>query len=172
MKTRPPFSSETCQWLKCPLNGLRAQSMVRPVVGLLPLAFEQVWFWMAFPQFLMKQLYRCDSIIIASFVGKVYTTRRWRWLLLRRGYGIKRHYPFYLDKEKYTQKGKRNQERHWRSFWMCATGTGQQVVQLLDSYMFVIVFQHEKLEIYFTKSHIFKTVFFSLNFVRRVLVRI
>ena len=31
-------SGETCQWLKFPLNGLRAQSRVRPVVGLLPLA--------------------------------------------------------------------------------------------------------------------------------------
>ena len=29
---------ETCQWLKFPLNGLQAQSRVRPVVGLLPLA--------------------------------------------------------------------------------------------------------------------------------------
>ena len=29
---------ETCQWLKFPLNGLRAQSRVSPAVGLLPLA--------------------------------------------------------------------------------------------------------------------------------------
>ena len=29
---------ETCQWLKFPLNGLRAQSTVSPVVGLLPFA--------------------------------------------------------------------------------------------------------------------------------------
>ena len=29
---------ETCQWLKFPLNGLRAQSRVSPVVGLLTLA--------------------------------------------------------------------------------------------------------------------------------------
>ena len=28
--------SETCQWLKFPLNGLRAQSRVSPAVGLLP----------------------------------------------------------------------------------------------------------------------------------------
>jgi len=29
---------ETCQWLKFPLHGLRAQSRVSPVAGLLPLA--------------------------------------------------------------------------------------------------------------------------------------
>jgi len=29
---------ETCQWLKFTLNGLRAQSRVSPMVGLLPLA--------------------------------------------------------------------------------------------------------------------------------------
>jgi len=39
------------------LNGLRAQSRLSPLVGLLPLAFEQVRFWMEFPPFLMKQLY-------------------------------------------------------------------------------------------------------------------
>jgi len=36
-----PYSAsfrETCQWLKFPLNGLRSQSRVSPVVGLLPLA--------------------------------------------------------------------------------------------------------------------------------------
>ena len=31
-------SRETCQWLKFPLNGLRAQSRVGPAVGLIPLA--------------------------------------------------------------------------------------------------------------------------------------
>jgi hypothetical protein len=31
---------------------------------------------MAFPPFLMKQLYRCDSVVIASFVGTGYITRR------------------------------------------------------------------------------------------------
>jgi hypothetical protein len=40
-------------------------------------------FGMKFPQFLIKQLYRCDSVVIASFVGTGYTTRRWGWLLGR-----------------------------------------------------------------------------------------
>jgi len=31
---------ETCQWLEFPLNGLRAQRRLSPVVGLLPLASE------------------------------------------------------------------------------------------------------------------------------------
>jgi len=37
-KICPASSRETCQWLKFPLNGLRAQSRVSPAVGLLPLA--------------------------------------------------------------------------------------------------------------------------------------
>jgi hypothetical protein len=31
---------------------------------------------MAFPPFLMKQLHRCDSIVIAQFMGTGYTRRR------------------------------------------------------------------------------------------------
>ena len=34
-------------------------------------------FRMAFPPFLMKQLYRCDLVVISSFVRTGYTTRRW-----------------------------------------------------------------------------------------------
>ena len=67
-KSCPAFSHETCQWLKFPLNGLRAQSRVRPVVGLLPLASGPACLGMAFPPFLVKQLYRCDSVVISSFV--------------------------------------------------------------------------------------------------------
>ena len=37
-KICPASFHETCQWLKFPLDGLRAQSTVSPVVGLLPLA--------------------------------------------------------------------------------------------------------------------------------------
>ena len=37
-KICPACFRETCPWLKFPLNGLRAQSRVSPVVGLLPLA--------------------------------------------------------------------------------------------------------------------------------------
>jgi len=67
---------ETFQWLKFPLNGLWAQSRVSPVVGLLPLASGLACLVMALPPFLMKQLYRCDSVIISSFVRIGYTTRR------------------------------------------------------------------------------------------------
>ena len=45
---------ETCQWLKFALNGLGAQSRVRPVVGLLPLEFGLACLEMAFPPFLIK----------------------------------------------------------------------------------------------------------------------
>jgi hypothetical protein len=84
---------ETFQWLKCPLNGLRAQSMVSPVTELKHLASGQACFGMAFPPFLMKQLFHCDSVVFATFVGTGYTTRRWGWLLGRRGYGIMRYCP-------------------------------------------------------------------------------
>ena len=36
VKICPASFRETCQWLKFPPNGLRAQSRVSPVVGLLP----------------------------------------------------------------------------------------------------------------------------------------
>jgi len=42
-----------------------------------------------------KQLYRCDSVVISSFVRTGYTTRRWGWLLGRIGFSITHHYPFY-----------------------------------------------------------------------------
>ena len=67
---------ETCQWLKFPLNGLRAQSRVSPAVGLLPLASGLACLEMAFPSFLVKKLYRCDSVVISSFVRTGYATRR------------------------------------------------------------------------------------------------
>ena len=66
---------ETCQWLKFPLNGSRAQSRVSPAVGLLPLASGLACLGMAFP-FLVKQLYRRDSVVISSFLRTGYTTRR------------------------------------------------------------------------------------------------
>ena len=91
----PASFYETCQWLKFPLNGLRAQSRVSPVVGLLPLTSGLACLGMAFPPFLVKQLYRCDSVVISSFVRTGYTTRRWGWLLGRIGYSITHHYPLY-----------------------------------------------------------------------------
>jgi hypothetical protein len=54
-KIYPASVSETFQWLKFPPIGLRAQSRVNPVVGLLPLASEPVCLGMAFSPFLVKQ---------------------------------------------------------------------------------------------------------------------
>jgi hypothetical protein len=51
------------------VNGLRAQSEISPVVGLRTSASGQAYFGMAFTPFLMKQLYFCGSVVIASFVG-------------------------------------------------------------------------------------------------------
>ena len=61
--------------LKFPLNGLRAQSSVSPVAGLLPLASGPACLETAFPPFLVKQLYHCDSVVISSFVRTGFTTR-------------------------------------------------------------------------------------------------
>jgi hypothetical protein len=62
---------------------------------LLPSASGPACLGMAFPPFLMKQLYRCDSVVISSFVRTGYSTRRWGWLLGRIGYSITHHYPLY-----------------------------------------------------------------------------
>ena len=75
-KICPGSFRETCQWLKFLLNGLRAQSRVGPVVGLPPLASGPACLGMAFPPFLVKQSYHCDSVVISSFVRTGYTTRR------------------------------------------------------------------------------------------------
>ena len=75
-KIWPASFREICQWLEFPLNGLRAQSRVSPAVGLLPLASGPACLGMAFPPLLVKQLYRCDSVVISSFVRTGYTTRR------------------------------------------------------------------------------------------------
>ena len=102
---------ETCQLLKFPLNGLRAQSRVSPVVGLLPLASGPACLGMAFPPFLVKQLYPCDSVI-SSFVRTGYTTRRWGWLVGRIGYSITHHHPLYPRVMKYcSPTGRRNHGR-------------------------------------------------------------
>ena len=89
------YFRETCQWLKFPLNGLRAQSRISPVLGLLRLASGPACLGMAFPPFLVKQLYRRDSVVLSSFVRTGYTTRRWGWLLGRIDCNITHHYPLY-----------------------------------------------------------------------------
>jgi hypothetical protein len=38
----------------------------------------------------------------------------------------------------YTTKAKQTKEDNRRDFWMCETGTGQQVAQVLDSYIIII----------------------------------
>jgi len=53
-KICPASSRETYQWLKFPPNGVRAQSMVSSVIGLLPLASGPACLRMAFPPFLVK----------------------------------------------------------------------------------------------------------------------
>jgi hypothetical protein len=45
-----------------------AQSRVSPVVGFLSLASGPACLGMAFPPFLVKQLYRCDSVVMSLFV--------------------------------------------------------------------------------------------------------
>jgi hypothetical protein len=103
----PASFYETWQWLKRPLNGLRAQGRVSPVVGLLRLASAQACLGMAFPPFLVKQLYRCDSVVMSSFVRTGYTARRWGCLLGRIGFSFARHF---------SPTGRRNHGRHLKRF--------------------------------------------------------
>ena len=56
-------------------------------------------FEMAFTVFLMKQLYRCDSVVIPSFVGTECAARMWGWQLGRTGYSIKRSFTLYWKEQ-------------------------------------------------------------------------
>ena len=162
-KICPASFHENCQWLKFPLNGLRAQSRVSPVVGLLPWASLPAYLGMAFTPFLVKQF---DSVVISSFVRTGCTTRRWGWLLFRIGYSITHHYPLkitpILDKlleykrnwiqhenrmprnrlprvmKHYSQLAEGIMAELGRDFWIPGTGTCQQMAQLLDRYMMMI----------------------------------
>jgi len=71
-KICPSSFRDTCQWLKFPLNGLRAQSSVRPVVGLLTLAFGPACLGMVFPPLPVKQLYRCHCRHFFACENRVY----------------------------------------------------------------------------------------------------
>ena len=75
-----------------PWIGYEPKAVLSPVVGLLPLASGPACLGMSFPPFLVKQLYRFDSVVISSFVRTGYTTRRWGWLLGSIGYSITHHY--------------------------------------------------------------------------------
>jgi hypothetical protein len=44
-----------------------------------------------------------------------------------------------LIKKAIPEKAKGTKEDHWRDFRMCETGMGQQVAQLLDSYMMMMM---------------------------------
>jgi hypothetical protein len=37
------------------------------------------------------------------------------------------------------QETEGTKEDHWRDFWMCETGMGEQVALLLDSYMMMMI---------------------------------
>ena len=76
--------------------GYRAREEPSPVVGLLPLASGLECLRMEFPPFLVKKLYRYDSVVISWFVRTGYTTRIWGWLLCRIGYSLTHHYPLYF----------------------------------------------------------------------------
>jgi len=51
----------------------------------------------------MKQLYCCDSVVTASFVGTEYPKRRWGWLLGQRGYGISIKTPYNYSNNRRNQ---------------------------------------------------------------------
>ena len=139
-KICPNSSRETCQWLNFPLNGLRAHSSVSPAVGLLPSASGPACLGMAFPPFLVKQLYCCDSVIISSFVRTGYTTRRWGWLLGRIVH-VNRMPRNRLPRvmKNCFPTGRRSRGRPLKNFWIRETGTGQQVAKLHDRYMVMMM---------------------------------
>jgi len=110
---------ETCQWFKFPLNGLRAQSRVRPVVGMLTLASGLACLGMAFPAFLVKQLYRCDSVVISSFVRTGYTTK---------DSSLEIDYPGKWNTTSQLAEGV--MVDLWTDFWIGEKGKGQLVTQI------------------------------------------
>jgi len=51
----------------------------------------------------MKQLYPCESVVTATFVGTEYLTRWWGWLLGQRGYGISIKTPYNYSNDRRNQ---------------------------------------------------------------------
>ena len=114
------------EWVTSPEQG-------KSSVGFLPLASGPACLGMPFPPFLMKQLYRCDSVVISSFVRIGYTTRRWGWLLGRIGYSITHHYPLY---EQHVSRMPRNRLPRVMKYYS-PTGRrnhGRTLKRLLDTW--------------------------------------
>jgi hypothetical protein len=123
------------------------------LVGFLPLASGPACLGMASPPFLVKQLHRCDSVVISSFVRTGYTMRRWGWVLGRIGYSITHHYPLNWTQnvnrmprirlprvmKHYSRLAERIVADLWRDFWIRETRMGQQVAQLHDRHMMMMI---------------------------------
>ena len=141
-KICPGSFCETCQWLKFPLNGLPAHSRVSPVVGLLPLASGPACLGMAFPPFLVKQLYKTNAQIakelkIIPILDKLLEYNgKWIQHVNRMP---RNRLPRVM--KYYSQTGRRNHDRIdlWRDFWLHETGTGQQVAQLHERYIIIMM---------------------------------
>ena len=93
-------------------------------------------FRVAFPPFLVKQLYRCDSAVISSFVRTGYTTRRWGWLLGRIGYSITHHCPLYPYTVQNVNRMPRNRLSRLMKYYSPAgrRNHGRHTKRLLDTW--------------------------------------
>ena len=86
-------------------------------------------------------LYRYDSVVITSFVGAEYTTRRWGWVLGRISYSTTRHYPLYSC--------------------MCENGANQRVAQHRDNHTFTMMMKFNVNFTTFSLSILGKNVIFT-----------
>ena len=78
-----------------------------------------------------SETYRCNMVVISSFVRTGYTTRRWGWLLGRIGYSITHHYPLWNT----TPQLAENYGRPLKRLLDTRDRTGQQVAQLHERYI-------------------------------------
>jgi hypothetical protein len=81
---------------------------------------------MAFPLYLVKQLYRCDSVVNASFVRIENATRSWRKLLAGEAMVLRITAPY---KELQTNRQKKPVEAT-KETSVCETGMGKKGTQL------------------------------------------